>query len=250
MRQLLRKADIKDIELKEALWELAFKVHSRSQGQVSDKEAIADITYKELFNTLVSLHDSWDWARDMIHIISLRAGLLVENTPEIYQFPHRTFQEFLAGCYLSRKPDFTEVTMQLAEKSAYWREVILLAVGDLAHSGRLEAPLMLVSELCPKTAPAAEDVSGWRKIGLAGQCLLEIGQARVQRLKNTGKEFAERVKRHLTTMITEDRLVPRERAEYGSVLSALGDERNLDEMAVVLESHFIMGSTSDLKNNS
>jgi len=247
LRQLLRKADIKDIELKEALWELAFKVHSRSKRQVSDKEAIADITYKELFKTLESLHDSWDWVRDMIHIMQMRAGLLVENAPqEIYQFPHRTFQEFLAGCHLSRKPKFTEETIQLADQGAYWREAILLAVGDLAHSGRLEKPLMLVSELCPMTAPEAEDVSGWRKIVLAGQCMLEIGQARAQRsMKNTGRELSERVKRHLTTLITEDRLEPRERADAGSVLSELGDERNLNKMAIVQESRFIMGSTSE-----
>ena len=51
MRQLLCKADIKDIELKEALWELAFNVYSRTQKQDNDR-AVADITYKELSETL------------------------------------------------------------------------------------------------------------------------------------------------------------------------------------------------------
>jgi len=98
---------------------------------------------------------------------------------------------------------------------------------------------LLVDELCSKTLPMSD--AGWRQVWLAGQVLLEIGLPRAQR-RDLGSELIERVRQRLTALITHDRLTPRERAEAGSVLSALGDTRDLNRLLPVPAGEFTMGS--------
>ncbi|MCP4693085.1 MAG: hypothetical protein GY859_33895, partial [Desulfobacterales bacterium] len=224
-RQLLREAELGDIDMKEALWALAFHSHGRIK-ESKGAEATADIVKADLLEALRALHpnQSYDWANRMIQIMNLRAGLLVETGSNVYSFPHRTFEEYLAGCHLSVSSNFTDEAVKLARQGAFWWEVILLAVGSLVHSGKTEATLVLVDELCPEKAPEMGDVNGWRAIWLAGKCLLEIGLVRANR-RNLGRTLVERVPRHLTHLITRDVLEPRERAEAGSVLGAIGDPR-------------------------
>jgi len=175
--------------------------------------------------------------------MKVRAGLLVESQPGVYRFPHRTFQEYLAGCHLSVQPHFTEQALALAGQSVFWWQVILLAVGRWVYEIKnVDPPLMLVNELCPLDAPADEDVAAWRNIWLAGQCLLEIGLARATR-RRLGLSLVERVRGHLTDLITHDRLTPRERAEAGAVLSMIGDPRNFDAWVDVPAGEFRMGSS-------
>lgn len=112
----------------------------------------------------------------------LRASLLLERTERVFSFPHRTFQEYLAGVYLARLPgdEFAQQAARLAgELPTYWREVVLLAVGYLVHSIRdTSKPRLLVEELCPASAPQTDP--DWRKRWLAGDVLREVGTNRVQ----------------------------------------------------------------------
>src|SRR5207248_1216956 len=124
-------------------WELAYQSHAQAR-EPEDQEATADIPEETLLATLQNLHPAHDpeWAEQMTCIMKLRSGLLIESRPGVYRFPHRTFQEYLAGCYLSNQPQFIERTLELAQQPAFWREVILLAVGRLIHlSGDLDRPL-------------------------------------------------------------------------------------------------------------
>ena len=252
-RQLLQEAGLNDGDLQQALWALAFQVHGQlatvsSSPQASERsdEATADIGEFVLLSALHELHPdrSLNWARALVNVIKVRAGLLVESQPGIYRFPHRTFQEYLAGCHLSVQPHFTEQALALAGQGVFWWQVILLAVGRWVYEIKnIDPPLMLVNELCPPGVPAAEDVAGWRNIWLAGQCLLEIGLARAHR-RSLGLTLVERVRGHLTDLITHDRLTPRERAEAGSVLSVMGDPRDLAAMIDVPAGEFTMGSSA------
>ncbi len=244
-RFLLRQAELNDMDMMRELWKLAYDVHGK-MGAKEDGDATADISKAELYERLKELDPEHDpvWAEAMLEVINYRSGLLVERKKDmIYSFPHRTFQEYLAGAYLSSLPKFTDEAVKLASEGAGWWEVILLGVGRLVHvSGDVEKPLVLVDELCPKDEPKHEDEIAWRNIWLAGQCLLEIGLTRAQRYR-TGREASDRLRTHLTTLITHDLLEPRERAEAGSILSVIGDKRNFDEMVSVSAGEFLMGST-------
>ena len=71
--------------------------------------------------------------------------------------------------------------------------------------------------------------------------MTEIGVARAGR-RDLGAELLACIPARLVELITHDCLSPRERAEAGSVLSALGDPRDLDEMVPVPAGTFLMGS--------
>ena len=81
-RQLLRAAQLNDIDIKQTMWKLAYETHAQVRT-AEDGEATADITQLELLNALRSLHParSLDWAESLVQVMQQRAGLLVESRP-------------------------------------------------------------------------------------------------------------------------------------------------------------------------
>ena len=223
LRSLLAEAECMDTDLKQALWRLAFAAHR--DGGTDDTEAVAGIGELPLEKELAALHprQSRDWAQQVIDAMKLRAGLLLERTPGVYTFPHRTFQEYLAGAYLSAQGDFAAQAVHLATAGPLWREVILLAVGRLIHLGGDTAkPLALVAELCP--APAVDTAIAWQQAWLAGDVLLEMGHSR-RRGSRQAHDLHERVRWRLVELLWADRLRPVERAAAGATLTRLDDPR-------------------------
>ena len=231
LRHLLLEAGRTDVDLKRVLWRLAFEAHREGGAgarpeQSRRGEALADIGELQLQKELAGLHpkESRDWAHQVIEAMKLRAGLLLERAPEVYTFPHRTFQEYLAGVHLSAQADFARQAMQLVEEGAFWREVVLLAVGRLVYlAGDTDKPLALVGELCPQQV--GDDAMAWRKVWLAGEVLVEMGVNRV-RDSALGRDLAGRVSYRLADLVGEGRLSPVERAAAGDALARLGDPRS------------------------
>ena len=224
LMKLLQAVNRGDMDLKRVLWRLAFEAHEAA-GETDDDDALADIGELRLQKALAGLHPEGDrgWAQGAIETIRYRAGLLLERVPERYTFPHRTFQEYLAGAHLAAQQDFAPRAGRLAGAGAFWREVILLAVGRLFHvAGDSDKPLALVCELCPKAV--RDDTPSWRKAWLAGDVLLEMGANRAED-SELGRELTSRVRRRLVALIEKGRLTPRERVSAGQVLSRLGDPR-------------------------
>jgi formylglycine-generating enzyme required for sulfatase activity len=245
LRQLLLQANRTEVDLKRVLWQLAYEAHAQG-GAGDDQDKLADIGELRLEKALADLKDDdRNWARQVIDAMKFRAGLLLERAPEVFTFPHRTFQEYLAGAHLAAQARFAHEACLLAEQGAQWREAILMAVGRLVYlSGDTDKPLMLVSELCPSTPE--DDEAGWRKAWLAGDALVEIGANRVTD-SVTGKDLLARVQTRLIDLITHDKLPPRERASAGNTLARLGDPRpevtTIDAMqfGYVPPGEFIMG---------
>ncbi|MCB0012593.1 MAG: SUMF1/EgtB/PvdO family nonheme iron enzyme, partial [Anaerolineales bacterium] len=224
LRQLLLAAGLSDLDLKKALWQLAYEAHTELSGD-HDEEALAGIGELKLKKMLVKLaNDDWNWAHQIVQAMKLRAGLLLERSPGVFTFPHRTFQEYLAGAHLSVQRNFAREAADLARRGALWREVILLAVGRLVYlSGdTADKPLALVNRLCP--VAAEDDDIAWRNAWLAGDVLLEMGLKWAQE-DVWGRELLARVRDRLVALVARGRLTPRERAEAGSTLARLGDPR-------------------------
>jgi formylglycine-generating enzyme required for sulfatase activity len=221
LRQLLVDTGRSDVDLKRTLWRLAFEAH-KSGGA---KTGLADIPEFTLEKALAELHPtkSRDWAKEVIEAAKHRAGLLLERLPEVYTFPHRTFQEYLAGAHLGSQAGFAGQAAKLVESGAFWREVILLAVGKLVYlHGDMDKPLALVGELCPHQGANTE--LAWQQAWLAGEALTEMGLPRVQE-SVLGRDLLERVQGRLVKLIEQGALAPVERAAAGNVLARLGDPR-------------------------
>jgi formylglycine-generating enzyme required for sulfatase activity len=249
LRQLLLDAGRADLDLKRLLWRLAYEAHGRS-ADGDGQEGLGDITQAQLTRALVALkREDWQWAHMMVEAMKLRAGLLLEREPGVFTFPHRTFQEYLAGAYLSTQTDFGPRAADLGAEGALWREAILLAAGRLVHvAGDVEKALAMVNRLCPPQEPGGE--RGWRNAWLAADALQEIGLQRV--LDDAwGRELLARVQERLAQLITQGRLAPRERAAAGITLALIGDSRpeviDVDRMhfCPVPAGQFWMGSAED-----
>jgi len=222
LRALLDEAGLQDVDLKRVLWELAYAAH---QGNGAAEETMADIGEATLWKALRQLHpqQSLDWADRVVAQIKERAGLLVEREPGIYTFPHRTFQEYLAGSHLSVQVDFPTQAALLVSEAAFWREVVLLAVGRQVHvMGDVSRPLALAAELCP--AACVDDDACWRRAWLAGEVLHETGVNRVGQSQQ-GRDLLERIRERLCALVEGGHLAARERAEAGDLLGQLDDPR-------------------------
>jgi len=224
LRQLLLEAGRSDVDLKRTLGQLAFKAHDRTSREERDQNKLTDISAWELQRSLAGLKsDDHNWARQAIEVMKLRTGLLLERSPDVFTFPHRTFQEYLAGAHLASQADFAKSAARLADQGSLWREVVLLAVGKLVHvSGEVDRPLALVAELCPKQA--GNDEGTWRKVWLAMDALLEVGVNRASDRK-LGQELLERGRERMADLLNKGRLSARERADIGDSLGRLGDPR-------------------------
>jgi formylglycine-generating enzyme required for sulfatase activity len=223
LRRLLLEVGRTDVDLKRVLWELAFRAHR--EGGAGDKASLADIGELRLEKSLARLHPqgSRDWAQQMIRAVKLRGGLLLERPREVFTFPHRTFQEYLAGAHLSVQAGFARRATQLVAEGAFWQEVVLLAVGRLVYlNGDIDKPLALVGELCPKRQ--VDDEVAWRQAWLAGEALLEMGLNRVQD-SVLGQDLVRRVRDRLVVLVAQGRLRSVERAAAGRALAKLGDPR-------------------------
>ena len=166
----------------------------------------------------------------MIEYVRDRAGLLedhgrnADDTDDVYRFPHRTFQEYLAAMHLLNAPDFPEELVTLARQDpGRWREVALLAgAGEKPKMQWLLVEGLFGAKMPPPATDAGCEEDWWWAF-LAGQVLIEnnmlphppaIHQEKCDRVRLWHKEIVER-----------GVLPAKDRALAGQVLAVLGDDR-------------------------
>ena len=227
---LLREAGVDRTFFIRTLARLAYDVH----GEGGTREGEADIRASVLERRLETLHPQRDpaWARRAANFLRERAGLLVERQADeldpILAFPHRTFQEYLAACWLTQEEDTARKAYELARSGDHWWEVVRLAAGRLLYVEHKGAqPLALVDWLCPEAQP--QEKADWRLARLAGEVLLELKPEQMQRdetLRPKVEALLERMRQRLVAALRADQMLePCERAAAGDVLAQLGDPR-------------------------
>ena len=227
---------------------LAFEAH-RDQA---DLVGTANIRQRDLIAALLAA-DPRDRERKLSRLeehLSDRAGLLAAHGVGYYQFPHRSFQEYLAACHLTvdRFPD--ELGRLLRADPNRWREVTLLAAAKAARGAsdsvwNLVEALILKDEPPGQAAPAPESADLWGAL-LAGQALWETGLA-VPSANTVPRNEKKRlrVQRWLRAIVERGWLPPVDRALAGRALSVLGDDRDFDELVAIGAGEFRMGDDDD-----
>ncbi|MFB1490060.1 MULTISPECIES: SUMF1/EgtB/PvdO family nonheme iron enzyme [unclassified Thiocapsa] len=222
---------------------LAFEAH-RDQPQLT---GTADIRQETLIAALLNAGNRREEPPDVALLeryLRDRAGILVSHGVGMYQFPHRSFQEYLAACHLTND-EFPDKLAELARTDpGRWREVALLAGAKAARGSSLSA-WALAETLCPK-APAvstpAED--HWGGL-LAGRILVEC--ADLDKVAPRDEAKRARVRDWQLAILRDNRLPATERALAGRSLAVLGDPRpevmTLDGMqfCLVPPGTFLMG---------
>ncbi len=241
---------------------LAYEAHRQVQKEV------ADLPRLMLFGLLEDTFDgNMALATEFLDYADHRAGLLVGQggdeigkRPQSYTFPHRTFQEYLAGCYLlsgggnQRISSVGRIYRQHATEGDAWQLAALLGAEELLFNRRGEALLLdLMYDLCPVTPPqdAPQKETAWRTALWSGQMALLVDRKQITEDRGAaegGQAYLDRLVPRLLAIMRESPLNAIERAEAGRTLAKLGDPRVevLDPLQMVWcevpAGPFIMGS--------
>lgn len=210
-----------------ALEALAFAVHDRQRKESVNDAEPADISEGEVLVAFRPLLRNLD-PDSLLHYLKDRAGLLIARRNGVYTFPHRSFQEFLAACYLANQPQFAEQLQQLLDEDPrWWQEVFLLGVGK-ARQGGLSNAVSLINLLLPEDP---EDTVGeisekqLRTAALVGMALVELRLMDKAERHPHYDAIIRRARKWLLRIVEGGQLPARERAEIGDALGRLGDPR-------------------------
>jgi formylglycine-generating enzyme required for sulfatase activity len=229
--------------IRKQLNRLAFEAH-RDQPHLT---GTADIRQGKLVSALLKASAS----RKDVKVLRLedylrdRAGILAAHGVGMYQFPHRSFQEYLAACHLT-DDEFPDKLAELAHSDPNrWREVTLLA-GAKAARGAADSAWNLSEALClaPPLEGSNAAVDHWGAL-LAGRVLVECADLDQVAPRHAPK--LERVREWQNAIMRHDTLPASERTLAGRTLAALGDYRpevmSLDGMhfCFVPPGPFVMG---------
>lgn len=245
-----------DLKLRTILERLAYEAHRR---QASEREE-ADLSRRDLLALLEEPEHLGDvgLTGEFLDYVDQRAGLLVGHggddtgrQPQTYRFPHRTFQEYLAGSYMVGQRGVAREYWQRVEEKDYWYLAAQLGAEELLYNRRSPQALMdLAYDLCPGRTPATD--GEWRAALWSGQIAALLGPAEIQRdveKPEGGAVYLGRLVPRLVQAMRESLLGAVVRADAGRALAKLGDARpevmTIEEMQFchVPAGAFLMGST-------
>ncbi len=155
---------------------LGFAAHERAERSAEEVNRPADLSESEVMRLLADGFAQYDDRRKyhlaemVLHALMQGNGLLLKRGPDVYAFPHRTFQEFLAGYHLLRQPNALRLCLERSPQ-AQWHEALLLMAGyQVLAGGEFDKPLSLVEKLLERSP---------REQVLAGELLTVLGRERV-----------------------------------------------------------------------
>ena len=208
--------------------DLAFWLHEKYPGGAAPLKECRDrllenLTKDEGYESL----RAQAIADGLLSFASCEAGLLCERGLGQYGFFHLTFEEYLAGYHLTRTgPAVRHAILEAHWRDSRWREVILLAAGQLGvvDNRQYDAGVFL-NDL--RQLESSDPADAGRPTVLAGRALADIGASGVSPTirRDVMRELRQTMQdRDLETDRVHEpsRIVPRIRYAAGEAWDELG----------------------------
>jgi formylglycine-generating enzyme required for sulfatase activity/energy-coupling factor transporter ATP-binding protein EcfA2 len=215
-------------ELRAALNLVAYEAHWKQPSL----EGTHDIRARDLVGILYERSDKAKTGLDatggqrrILEYLTDRTGLLIERKQgEVYTFPHRTFQEYLAACHLADEDFPFLLAQRLREYDGRWHEACLLAAAR-AVAGTKSAIWNMIGGFCPYdwTPSTIPELPDWYAALRAAEALIETEQH--QNVPDRQRCLVRRLQKWLAASAESGAFPPRDRAAAGRVLSHLDDPR-------------------------
>ena len=229
LRDILRNR----ADLRPAMERLAYEAHRR--GLDKAEKGAADLPRPSAIEILEQPEHLGDagLASEFLDYVDQRAGLLVGRggaigKPAQYSFPHRTLQEYLAGCHMIGPRHRGREYFARAGEADHWALAARLGAEELLHNrgaNSLNDLLDLAYELgsCAGTDEKSQRARLW-----SGAMAALLGPDRIERDVESAKGGKAYLERQVPALIeiVGGSLPPAERAEAGRVLAVLGDPRS------------------------
>lgn len=248
-----------DRQLRKVLERVAYEAHRQQAGD----DGAADVRRGDLLVLLDApvYLDGVGLVDEFLTYVDQRAGLLVGRgggegrRPQTYTFPHRTFQEYLAGCYMVSQRSVHRVYRDHAREGDAWYLAAQLGAEELLYNRHSEVPLLdLAYALSPEREPAG--TADWRAVLWSAQMAALLGRARIEQdVEDGGAAYLARLVPRLVQVLQQASLPAVERVEAGKALAKLGDPRpgvglREDGLPDILwcpvdAGPFVMGSTDE-----
>jgi formylglycine-generating enzyme required for sulfatase activity len=254
---IVRALAVGEAVIRSALEKLAYTTHAR-QGrdpelvEAARYEESADIPQADVLGVFTPLVPEDVNPAVMLKYLETRAGLLLGRREGVYAFLHRSFQEYLAACYLANtaKEFAEELARFVIDDPAWWREVFLLGVGKKRQGGLGDA-VNVVNTLVPVEPGDDRDAipeCAWRVAAIAAEALVELRIPDSLEGRPHFKIVLDHVRTWLEALVDGGHLAPRDRWRAGDLLGSLGDTRPGVQSVVWVEipaGPFLMGSRDD-----
>lgn len=225
--------------LRSALAHLAYHNHSR-QGtleetpDISESEAIS--IFRHYFgsdsNDLQKSADAYRKAKLFLDYLESDSGLLIAKgrandlDEPMFGFIHRTFEEFLAGYYLTTQLDLNRRLAELIRKenSDQWYEVMRLAIGHMVFNSSRVAFAIDAAKYMADSKFKTKLQEG-RAIWWAAEILAIVGKEIVEKDDVAGRYLLPDVCERLAQLLTAGLFAPRRLEAAGNALAKIGDPR-------------------------
>lgn len=180
--ELLRLPHFGPSNLLALMAQLGFLAHENAARTSENQDEPADLSREQVLTTLEQAFRPYapgDEPRlnELVQLVLLelagRNGLLLKRSGEggeQYGFPHRTFQEFLAGDYIRRHKEYRMLALERTPLP-HWHEALSLMVGYDSHIGNSLVPAVDLIKALLSRSPIEQT--------LAGELLLVIGRERL-----------------------------------------------------------------------
>jgi len=217
-----------EIRLLNVMERLAYEAHQAGRGEKENADlprmrALEILEQKEYMQSL-------RLAEEFLDYVDQRAGLLKGNGGELekptsYSFPHRTFQEYLAGCYMVRDRNPWREYYGRAAEGDHWSLAAQLGAEELYFNRRAKHTVMdLAYQLMPAELKTEQDARAALWSAQAAN-IADVDEIKADtETPNGGEKYLASLPARILPLLSGS-LTPIERAEAGRILAQVGDPR-------------------------